>query len=274
MAVYLHFSPSRIRFYITQVLENWKFLVMMGFLQTFVMYALYYTALDFVDASISSIIMGTSPLWAALTAHFMTSDDRLSLKKVFAILLGVSGLIVTGVSRGVEGSFGWMQIAGAFMFIAAMTCSAVSNVLVKVRKELDPFVVNSFQLMFGGFLLIILAFVFEKPLESGFTAKYWGVYGWLSFVSAAAFSIWYFLLQKPGVKVSELNFWKFLIPVFGPVLSWLVVEGDDFSAGALAGMIIVALAVIYYFLPPLKSLKFFPKKRGSRSDSCDDSEVS
>ncbi|MBN2652561.1 MAG: DMT family transporter [Spirochaetales bacterium] len=249
MLFFIRFSWSRIKFYLSEVRKNFLFFAFIGVLQTFVMYALYYTALDYIDASISSIIMGTSPLWAAFTAHLLTRDDKITFHSVVAILLACSGIVVIGYGQGVKGSFGLIEIIGTFLFITSMTVSAISNVFTKKKPSVNSFVLNSFQLMFGGILLVSLSFAVESPLESSFTLSYWIVFVWLSLVSAISFSIWFYLLQKPEIKVSELNFWKFLIPVLGPILSWMLVDGDEYATTTLVGMIIVAIAIIYYYRP-------------------------
>ena len=78
-------------------------------------------------------------------------------------------------------------------------------------------------------------------------AEYWIVLAWLSFVSAAAFSIWYKLLQRPQVQVSELNLWKFIIPVVGAILSWMLVPGEKPEWLTIAGMIIITASLIGFY---------------------------
>jgi drug/metabolite transporter (DMT)-like permease len=81
----------------------------------------------------------------------------------------------------------------------------------------------------------------NKPLV------YWLDLIWLSFISAFAFSLWFKLLQRPGVKVSELNLWKFIIPVVGAVLSWLLVPGEYPEWLTITGMIIITGSLILFY---------------------------
>ncbi|MBE0653659.1 MAG: hypothetical protein IH594_07660, partial [Bacteroidales bacterium] len=102
-------------------------------------------------------------------------------------------------------------------------------------------------------------FLFSIPIE-GFVfelkpAIYYGALAWLSFLSAAAISIWYGLLKRPGVKVSDLNFWKFLIPVTGAMLAWLVIPGEQPSLIAIAGMSVTALSLVLLNIHRRRSLK-------------------
>jgi len=51
-------------------------------------------------------------------------------------------------------------------------------------------------------------------------------------------------LKRPGVKVSELNIWKFLIPVFGALLSWFILPDEKAELLAVIGMVFIGLSLI------------------------------
>ena len=106
----------------------------------------------------------------------------------------------------------------------------------------NPF--HSGYVIFAGLsdvLEMIEGFTFsDKP------ANYYYSLAWLSFLSAAAYSIWFLLLQRKGVKVSELNIWKFIIPVFGAILSWVLIPNESPDLVSVAGISITALALILF----------------------------
>jgi drug/metabolite transporter (DMT)-like permease len=78
---------------------------------------------------------------------------------------------------------------------------------------------------------------------------------WLSFMAASAFSIWYKLLQRPGVKVSELNLWKFINPVAGAALSWLFIPGENPELLTIMGIVIITISLIIYYRSTKESIK-------------------
>jgi len=96
----------------------------------------------------------------------------------------------------------------------------------------------------GGLLL----FLFSIPVEgldlSPKPLPYYLSLGWLSILSALAISIWVILLKKPDVKVSDLNMWKFLIPVSGAILAWTILPGESPDLLSVLGMAITAIALI------------------------------
>jgi drug/metabolite transporter (DMT)-like permease len=83
---------------------------------------------------------------------------------------------------------------------------------------------------------------------------YYASLGWLSFMSAVTFSIWFTLLKRPGVRVSGLNIWKFLIPVFGALLSWLILPDESPVMVQIVGMVFIVLSLI------VLNMKFSRKK--------------
>jgi hypothetical protein len=67
---------------------------------------------------------------------------------------------------------------------------------------------------------------------------------YLSLLSASAFSIWYVLLNRPNIKISFLNIWKFIIPVSGAALSWLLLPDESPETITIIGMLIICFSLI------------------------------
>jgi len=206
---------------------------------------MFYLGISLVPAAITAIIIGASPLFSAILAHLFLKDDRLSMRNMVSISLGMTGVVIIALSRG---SFSWAEgkeFWGILILILANLAGSMGNVIVvKYRSGLPPLLLNSAQLMTGGLGLILLSIPFEGLAFGINEPQYYISLGWLSFMSAVAFSIWFILLRRPGIKVSELNVWKFLIPVFGAVLSWIILVNEQPEAIALIGMLLIGLSLI------------------------------
>jgi len=98
--------------------------------------------------------------------------------------------------------------------------------------------------MIGGMMLLLLSIPAEGIHPGPFPVRYYVALGWLSFLSAAAITIWFSLLKRPGTKVSVLNFWKFLIPVSGAILSWIILENEKPDLPSLLGMTAIAVSLL------------------------------
>lgn len=226
--------------------QNRKQIFKVSLFQTFLLYALFYTGISKVQANITAIVIGASPLFISILAHLMIHDDKMSTRKTLSILLGISGVAIIATTRG--GDYSWkggQEFWGIIILIIANICGGIGNVLAAKRnKGLNPLIMNSAQLFIGGLALFFISIPIEG-LELGIKpGTYYLSLGWLSFLSAAAFSIWFVLLQRPGIKVSELNIWKFIIPVFGAILSWILIAEEKPQVVSIIGMAIISFSLV------------------------------
>jgi len=105
-------------------------------------------------------------------------------------------------------------------------------------------VLSSSSLFMGGTLLFLVSIPAEGLTSFNQPLPYYLSLFWLSIVSATAISIWFVLLKRPGVKVSDLNFWKFLIPPVGAMLALLFLPEEKINIYALLGIVIVGGSLI------------------------------
>ncbi|MBK3517225.1 DMT family transporter [Carboxylicivirga marina] len=235
--------------YITAIKQNLWLVIKVSASQTFVLYALFYWGVDLIDGALAAIIIGSQPLFAALTAHVMMSNDKMSLRKTLIISSGISGIILIAIPKGISGPDSWNELLGIALLVVANIASGVGNVFVsKNRNTISPIVLNSIQMIIGGALLFLFS-LFTEPFNGfAFPTEYYLALSWLSFLSATAFTLWFFLLQKPGIKVSDLNIYKFIIPVFGATLSWVILPNESPDIISIAGMVIIGASVVLYSL--------------------------
>jgi drug/metabolite transporter (DMT)-like permease len=240
----------------TVFLQHGGLLLKVALFQTFLLYGLFYLGMTLVPGALAAMVIGASPLVTAVLAHYCMAGDRLTLAKVTSLLLGLSGVAVLSVSRQPWGSAaGLAELAGIGVLLLANVAGGLGNILVARHKaEIDSVFLNSAQIFIGGLGLWLLSLTLEAPLSAHLPWPYFAALGWLAFLSAAAFSIWFILLRRPGVRVSELNLWKFLIPVCGALLSWSLLPEEGPSLWSLLGMLCIAAAIIIYNLPGLRRL--------------------
>lgn len=226
----------------------------LAFFQTFLLYGLFYTGMTLVDGALAAMIIGAAPLVAAVLAHFCMSGDRLSPRKGISLLLGVAGVTLLSLSRQPWGSAaGMAELAGIGLLLLSNVSGALGNIIVARHKlEMDPVFLNSAQIFCGGLGLWLVSLLVERAPGPGLPWPYYAALGWLALLSATAFSLWFTLLQRPGVRVSELNLWKFLIPLCGALLSWLLLPEEGPSMWPVVGMLCIAAAIVLFNLPAFR----------------------
>lgn len=234
--------------FIAMVREHWKIVFWVTFLQTLVNYIFFYLGMDLVPGAVGAVIVGSQPLITAVIAAMMHESEKLTRRKIFTIILGLAGVVLISAGRQAFKLGTIAEVAGVLMILIANIGTATSNVMVSLRsKGINPYVLSSSSLFIGGVIIYLISLPFEERPQDPMPFIYWLDLLWLSFMSAYAFSLWFKLLQRPHVKVSELNLWKFIIPVVGAILSWLLVPGEKPDWLTISGMVIITLSLIAFF---------------------------
>lgn len=242
-------------------LKHWRFMLLFAFVQTFLQYGFFFMGLNKVSAATSAIIIGAGPLFVAIMAHLTLANDKMTLRKVIAISLGLTGVVFISLARGSISSSDPSFYIGIGLLLLSNLIGSYTNIMVVKRKSenISPMALTSFANFFGGLMLLIAAFIIEKPALEIYPAKFYFALLWLAFIPAAAFSLWYGLLQRPNVKVSELNVWKFLVPVSGCILSWILLPNEVPDAISVIGIIVITVALLLLQVPESMFGKFLRK---------------
>ncbi len=231
--------------YIAQIKKEWSFVIKVTFVQTVLQYSLFYTGINMLPASISAMIIGASPLIAAILAHFLMISDKLTNIKLASLTLGFIGIILISFSKQNNEIAENVSLLGISILIVNNIVAGYSNIIVaKNPNKMSPIVLSSSTLFSGGLCLILISIPIEGYTLHDINAEYILSLSWLSLLSAIAFGIWYSLLRYPNVKVSELNIWKFIIPVFGAILAWIVIPTEKAQTISIIGMILIGLSLL------------------------------
>lgn len=234
--------------YIKMIRDNRKVVLSVMVLQTLVNYSMFYFGLDLVPGALGAVIVGSQPLVTAVVASMMHKEEKLSKNKIVTIIFGISGVVLISAGRQAFRIGTALEFLGVILILGANIATATSNVIVSLKSRgINPFVLSSFSLGVGGLILYLASFLLEGTAQVHGPIDYWLDLIWLSFMSAFAFSLWFRLLQRPGVKVSELNLWKFIIPVVGAILAWLLVPGENPEWLTICGIIIITGSLILFF---------------------------
>lgn len=232
----------------SKVLESrkrWQFILWVAILQTSLLYGLFYTGINYLPGALGAMLIGAQPLFAAIMAHMLLKNDKMTWQKIMAILLGLTGVCIISLGRA-DFMLTTTIPLGVGILILNNIVGSTGNVIVsRDAKDMPPRVLASFSMIIGGAVLLLISIPVENPswtiIHPG---KYYLSLAWLAMVSAFAITIWFGLLQRPGVKVSNLNTWKFIIPIFGASLSWLILPNENPDLISIIGMIVIAFSLL------------------------------
>jgi drug/metabolite transporter (DMT)-like permease len=224
--------------------NHFKTVLYVSFFQTILLYAGFFIAMEMVRGAQAAIIIGSSPLISAIAAHFAMHNDRLTRQTVQSVSLGIIGIVVVSLATKPWEPIGLREFMGMLILLFVSVGSATGNIIVaKKGGALSAIDLNCIQMISGGGVLFLFALLFEGTPSLNLPTRFYGALLWLSFVSAMAFSIWFYLLSR--VKVSKLNIWKFLIPLVGSILSWIFLPNEQPDLFTLTGMGLIVLGIIH-----------------------------
>ena len=225
--------------------KRWRFILWVALLQTTFLYGLFYTGISYLPGALGAMLIGAQPLFAAIMAHIMLKNDKMSWQKIMAILLGMTGVCIISLGRA-DFVLSTTIPLGVGILILNNIVGSTGNVIVsRDAKDMPPRVLASFSMIIGGAALMLISIPIENPTWNTIHPnEYYISLGWLAMVSAFAITIWFGLLQRPGVKVSNLNTWKFIIPIFGAFLSWMILPDENPDVISIIGMCVIAFSLL------------------------------
>ncbi|WP_046176071.1 DMT family transporter [Domibacillus indicus] len=205
--------------------RQWLQIAVVGFFQTAAVMGCIFVSLRTITSGESAILTFTNPLLVVLFGTvFMRAKYR--LMQWLGVLLGFLGVFITmGGELTAE--------KGTFLGIMSAVAWAFATLLIKKwGGQLDTWVLTAYQMLFGGFFLLIASFFFEHPVIQ-LTIASAGILAWLAFMgSIVQFAGWFYLLQTgdPGKTSAFL----FLAPFFGVLSGWILL-GEKLHFYILAG---------------------------------------
>lgn len=205
-----------------------------GFVMTFFQYVCFYIGMANTTAVRGSILNATETFFAVVMAHFFTKNDRMTVRKGLGCLLGFLGILAINL-KGMEGGAGHL-LGDGLIIVAGFSFAAGTTVNKRVSARTDPTLLTGCQLFFGGLLLIAGGLICQGRL-SRVTAGGLSLLAYMATLSAVAFTLWSLLMKYN--KMSKISIYNFLTPVFGGLLSALVLGEEFFRISTLLALCLV-----------------------------------
>lgn len=199
--------------------DAWPGILALSGAQTILQYIFFYLGLGNTTGVRGSVLSATSTFFAVFAAHIAFRDDRMNLRKAMGCALGFAGVLVILSGAGLGGQ-GVKFTGEGFMLISALGQGLGAGISRKITLGRDPMVITGWQLTFGGLVLL----------------------GYLALLSATAFTVWTMLLKYH--PVGKVTVYMFLIPVFGSLLSAIVLHESVFTIRNLCALLLVCAGIV------------------------------
>ena len=208
--------------------------------QTYVQYALFYTALAVSSAVLGGLLVGSGSIWWLLLAPLLLKTPWPGSRQWGFIALGALGVLIA-VYRPGAGS-GRVVLGSVLFCLSTLSGSLGLIVLQKILKTMGARAATGYGLFLGGVMLMLSGVSAWSDLPVLFSPKVMLLTLYLAFVSALAFGLWNHLTSL--FPVNLLAGYRFLIPVCAVVESSLLVSGESPGLGIWVGGGLVIAALI------------------------------
>lgn len=225
---------------------NWVRLCFIAILYTAVPFSLISWGQQYVSASLTSIIMGSSPLIGFIIAHFATQDEKLNKVKFLALMLGLAGVYLAVDFSQTEDT--QSSIWGMAAIFAALFCYSTSGLIT--RKLTNGSVENISAAVLGlSTLFLIPALIISDQYPDDFsqidTKAIWAIIYLGLFPTGLAYLIRFYLILKIGFTAFLTTI--YFIPIFGVFLSAYLLDEPLTTKIFIALSILIASLVMSKF---------------------------
>lgn len=220
--------------------ENFGVIFRQGVLQTTIQYVCFYIGLAHTTGAKGSIINASNAFVSIVAAHYMIRSERMTWKKGLGCILGLAGVVLVNLEPG--GFGGGFRFIGEGMVLLCTIAYGVSTVLLKMISDREsPMTITAYQTLIGSALLIVIGWLLHGDVGV-FTWKSAALLFYMALLSTVAFSLWTLLLKYN--PVGKVAVYGFTIPIFGVLLSGILLGETIFSVKYLAALLFVSGGVI------------------------------
>lgn len=213
--------------------SEWKPIFWISLFQSMIQYVCYYIGLSGTTGTKGAVLSGTQTFFALIFAHLFLKNDKMNRQKAIGCLCGFAGVLALGLG----GLNGFHLHGDGLVLLSAVSSGAGALVSRIYTPGRDPMLLTGWQLLMGGVFLLVVGRIGGGQLGA---VSLPGVLllAYMVALSAAAFTIWTALLGK--FPVGKVSLFGFLIPVFGALISAIVLGEQILTVRNLSALVLVS----------------------------------
>ena len=188
----------------------------------------------------TAILMGVMPLITMVLAHVFTVDEKLNLRKVTGMVVGLLGLCVLVGQAALRGLT--VDLVAMLALLAAAGSYGFNAVLIRRMQASDKIAAVTMILLLSAVMVVLVAFMLEDPMSVEAGAMAWSAVVTLGVLHAAiATLIMFAIIGRAGASFfSQLNL---LVPIAGVMWAALLFSEIP-GSNALAALCLIILGIL------------------------------
>lgn len=218
--------------------RDWGALILSGVLNNAAYLGLSYTGSVTVSSGFTAVIISANPLLTALLAGPILGE-RLTVRKLAGVLLGMAGVAIVLRSRLVDGH---EDLRGALFVLAGLLALTAGTLVFKrLKTSAGLWQASGIQSLAAGIAMLPVALATESVSAVHFTPDlFWSFAYLVGPVSIGGYSLWYFILGRSSA--TEATALHFIMPPLGLFFGWLVL-GEHIPPLDFLGVLPIAAGI-------------------------------
>ena len=220
----------------------WAAFFGMGFLNNAVPFSLIVWGQGYIASGLASILNATTPLFTVIVAHMLTSDEKMTGRRMAGVIVGLVGVAVM-IGGAALASLG-VNIIAQLACLAAALSYAFAGVFGRRFKAMGvtPMQTAAGQVTASSIMLVPVMLIGDTPwlLPMPSTAAILALVGVAALSTALAYILYFRILATAGA--TNLLLVTFLIPVSAILLGVLVL-GETMQPKHFLGMALIGLGL-------------------------------
>ena len=198
-----------------------KMVLCVSAFQTVLQYIFFYIGLANTTGVKGTVASGSNAFFALIISALIFRQEKFTVKKLVACILGFAGIIIINLN-GLD--FNMNFLGDCFVIFSAIAQAFGSVIMKKFSKYEDPVVLSGYQFIVGGAVMIGVGLLLGGEIRIN-DFKSFAVLLYLALLSAVAYALWGVLLKYN--PVSKVSIYSFMTPVFGVILSALLLKENS-----------------------------------------------
>lgn len=218
-------------------------IILLGMFNTTLQYFFFNIGINNTSGIKASILGQVGIFFSVVLAHFLETNDKLTLRKGLGLALGFLGLIVINFGKSHDGLLHFSLLGEGFMILSGLVSALAMFIAKRIGKKLPSLIFTCWQMLIGSTMLLGIGIgMGGNPLKLSFTPLSVVLLIYLALLSSIAFSLWYTILNYR--KISELSMFKFIVPLSGTILTTLFVPGEHLLLIHIIALILVCIGIV------------------------------
>jgi drug/metabolite transporter (DMT)-like permease len=220
--------------------QGWISLFWLGLLTGAIPFAAISWGQQHIASGMGGILFGTMPIMAVVLAPVFLAEETFTRRRLVGGVIGFAGIVLL-IGPSVFANAG-DQVLGMIVTFCGPLSHTLGAIYARKQTGLAPPVMTTGQMVFGGAILIPLAFAAEAPLSlSPSTQAIGAILIAGIFSTAIAMSLYFVVVRRIGAARSSL------VPLFFPVVAVILgtlVLGEQLPFEAFVGLAFILAGAI------------------------------